>query len=167
MVDPETYHINILDEDSFTVSVDLSDDVRRASITSANDTDSVTFGKEDMSPLFVLRETRRVQDSGIERTICGAFKPRVSHGGKWTLLPILPTVMPCRFELASDGGAPVLPRTLDLDAVQQFLSFMIFDSSSKGLLPGCSRPLNDSLHIGVVVQQWPNVVSTVNTAIKN
>lgn len=167
MVDSETYHINILDEDSFTVSVDLSNDVRRALIPSTNDANSVTFGKEDMSPLFVLRETRRVQDSGIERTICGAFKPRVSHGGKWPFFPILPAVLLCRFELASDCGAPILPRTLDLYAVQQFLSFMIFDSSSKGLLPGRSRPLNDSLHISVVVQQWPNVVFTINTAIEN
>lgn len=164
--DPGTYHVDVLDENCLTVSVDLSDHVDLALVLSTNDADSITGGEKDMSPLLVFRETRRVQHGTFQATICSAVKTDISHGGKWALLPIFPAILPCLFELGGQCGAEVLPRTLGLDAVQQFLSFLAFDGSLQSLLPGGSRPLDNSLHLGVGVQQWPNVVSAANTPIR-
>lgn len=164
--DPGTYHVDVLDENCLTVSVDLGNHVDLALVLSTDDADSITGGEKDMSPLLVFGETWRVQNATFQATICSAVKSGISHGCKWTLLPILPAILPCLLELRGQCGAKVLPRPLGLDAIQQFLSFLSLDGSFEGLLPGGSRPLDNSLHLGVGVQQWPNVVSAANTPIR-
>jgi hypothetical protein len=133
---PETYHVDILDKDCFTVPVDLLNHIDLSLVPSSDNADPVTFGEEDMPPLFVLREARRVQNGSILTTICSAAQTRVSHGGKRPLLPILPAVLSCFLELSRQYGAEVLPRPPNPDTVQQFLSFMSFGRSFKSLPPG-------------------------------
>jgi hypothetical protein len=79
---PKTYHVDILDKDSLTVPVDLLNHIDLSLVPSSHNADPVTFGEEDMPPLFLLREARRVQDGSILTTICSALETRVSHGGK-------------------------------------------------------------------------------------
>lgn len=133
---PGTYHVDTLDEDSLTVPVDLLNHIDLSLIPSSHNTDSVTFSEEDMPPLFVLREARRVQDGSILTTICSAVQTRVSHGGKRPLFPIFPAVLSCCLELTRQRAAEVLPCSPNPNTVQQFLSFMSFVGFFKRLLPG-------------------------------
>lgn len=144
----ETYHVDILDQDSLAVPVDLLNHVDLSLVPSSHNADTVTFGEEDMPPLFLLREARRVQDGSLLTTICSALETRVSHGGKGPLFPIFPAVLSCRLELTRQRAAKVLPRPPNANTFQQFLSFMSFLAPFKSLPPGCSCPLDNSLHIG-------------------
>jgi hypothetical protein len=145
---PKTYHVDILDKDSLTVPVDLLNHIDLSLVPSSHNADPVTFGEEDMPPLFLLREARRVQDGSILTTICSALETRVSHGGKGPLFPIFPAVLSGCLELTRQRAAEVLPRPPNADTFQQFLSFMSFLALFKSLPPGRSCPLNNSLHIG-------------------
>lgn len=144
----ETYHVDTLDQDSLTVPVDLLNHIDLSLIPSSHNADPVTFGEEDMPPLFVFREARRVQDGSILTTICSALQTRVSHGSKRTLFPIFPAVLSCFLELTRQRAAEVLPCPPNPNTLQQFLSFMSFVGFFKSLLPRRSRPLDNSLHIG-------------------
>lgn len=131
----KTYHVYTLDEDSLTVPVDLLNHIDLSLIPSSHNTDPVTFGEEDMPPLFVFREARRVQDGSILTTICSALQTRVSHRSERPLFPILPAVLSCCLELTRQRAAEVLPRPPNPNTLQQFLSFMSFVGSFKSLLP--------------------------------
>lgn len=148
MTDPrETYHVDTLNQDSLAVTVDLLNNIDLSLIPASHNADPVTFGEEDMPPLFVLREARWVQDGSILTTVCSALKTRVSHRSKRPLFPIFPAILSCCLELTRQRAAEILPCPPNPNTFQQFLSFMSFVGFFKGLLPRRSCPLDNSLHI--------------------
>lgn len=56
----ETYHVNIFDNNSFAVPVDLLNDIDFALVAPTHNTNLVTFGEEDVLPTLVLGDGRGV-----------------------------------------------------------------------------------------------------------
>ena len=54
------YLVDILDDDGFTLPVDLLNDIDLALIPSTHDTNLVAFSEEDVLPTQVLGDGRRV-----------------------------------------------------------------------------------------------------------